>query len=104
MRIGITDFAQEQLGDVVYVDLPAVGQKVLVGVAALTIESINAVSDISSPFSGEVTEVNDDLQHNPEWINQDPYGKGWIALIELDEDSELKSLLSAAQYKKLLDK
>src|SRR5690554_7193748 len=74
--MGITKYAQQELGDVVYIDLPGVGEKVKQKTLLTTIESIKAVSDIYAPVSGEVVEVNDDLQHSPELINQDPYGKG----------------------------
>lgn len=98
--MGITNYAQQELGDVVYIDLPGVGEKVKQKTLLTTIESIKAVSDIYAPVSGEVVEVNDDLQHSPELINQDPYGKGWIAVIELGDPGELESLLKPDAYKK----
>lgn len=97
--MGITNYAQQELGDVVYIDLPGVGEKVKQKTLLTTIESIKAVSDIYAPVSGEVVEVNDDLQHSPELINQDPYGKGWIAVIELGDPGELESLLKPDAYK-----
>lgn len=103
VRVGITDFAQEELGDVVFVDLPAVGQRVSPQTIMMTIESIKAVSDLHAPLSGEVIEVNDDLQHNPEWVNQDPYKKGWIAIIEFADEAEFKGLLTAEKYAKHLN-
>lgn len=98
--MGITNYAQEELGDVVYIDLPGVGEKVKQNTVMTTIESVKAVSNIYAPVSGEVVEVNEELQHSPELINQDPYGKGWIAVIELDNPEELKNLLTPDAYKK----
>ncbi len=100
--VGITEYAQEELGDVVYVDLPAVGEKVKAKETIASIESVKAVSDIFAPISGEVLEVNDDLQHSPELVNQDPYEKGWIAEIEVTDADELEKLLSAEEYQKLI--
>lgn len=100
--MGITEYAQEELGDVVYVDLPAVGEKVKAKETIASIESVKAVSDIFAPISGEVLEVNDDLQHSPELINQEPYEKGWIAEIEVTDADELEKLLSAKEYQKLI--
>ena len=96
--IGLTEYAQKELGDVVFVDLPAVGQRVTANVNMSTIESVKAVSDINSPVTGEVLEVNDELQYSPELVNQDPYNKGWIAVIELFDVSELKNLLTPEKY------
>lgn len=100
--VGITDYAQKELGDVVFVDLPAVGEKIRKKGSLATIESVKAVSEIYAPVSGEVMEVNDELQHSPELVNQDPYGKGWIAVIEPESRNELKSLLSPEEYRKHL--
>jgi glycine cleavage system H protein len=102
VTVGITEYAQEELGDVVYIDLPAVGEKFKAKAGMASIESVKAVSDIYAPITGEILEVNDDLQHSPELINQDPYGKGWIAVIEVAEANELKSLLTAQEYQKLI--
>ncbi|HOJ79164.1 MAG TPA: glycine cleavage system protein GcvH [Bacillota bacterium] len=96
--IGITDYAQKELGDVVFVDLPAVGERFTAGDAMITIESVKAVSEINIPISGEIMETNDDLEHSPELINQDPYRKGWIAVIEPSDPNELKGLLTAKAY------
>ena len=81
--IGITEYAQKELGDVVYVDLPAVGERIKAKAGMGSIESVKAVSDIYAPVTGEVVAVNEELQFNPELVNRDPYGKGWIAVIEL---------------------
>jgi len=97
-RIGISDFAQDELGDVVFVDLPGEGDTVGAGDDFGVVESIKAVSDIYSPVSGTVTAVNDDLTDRPELINEAPYGDGWLIELDLDEESELDDLLSAADY------
>lgn len=101
--VGITEYAQSELGDIVFVDLPAVGEKTKYQAQLAEIESINKVSELHSPVSGEVLEVNDELQFSPELLNQDPYGEGWIALIELDKPEELNSLLTAEDYLKLIN-
>ena len=98
VRIGITDFAQSALGDVVYVSLPAVGTAVAVGSAFGEVESTKSVSDIFAPLSGTITARNDALDAAPETINSDPYGAGWLVEIELAADADLTSLLDAATY------
>ncbi|MGE5549986.1 MAG: glycine cleavage system protein GcvH [Bacteroidota bacterium] len=102
--IGITDFAQHELGDVVFVDLPDVGQKMTSGATLASVESVKAVSDVYAPLIGEVVAVNEDLEHSPEYVNQDPYGKGWIAVIEISEPSQLPELMSAEEYEPLTKK
>ena len=97
-RVGITDFAQQQLGDVVYLDLPAVGTTVKAGDPFGTIESVKAVSEVYSPVSGEVIEANGALKDHPEQVNQEPYGKGWILKIRVSDAKELASLMDAAAY------
>jgi glycine cleavage system H protein len=96
--VGITDYAQEQLGDIVFVELPAVGDKVSKEDAFGVVESVKAVSDIFAPVSGKVLEVNDDLPENPEMLNEDPYGDGWIIKIEMNDREELQDLMTAAEY------
>lgn len=98
VRIGITDFAQEALGDVVYVSLPAVGTTVSGGAAFGEVESTKSVSDIYAPLSGTITARNDALDAAPETINSDPYGEGWLVEIELAEGADVSSLLDAATY------
>lgn len=100
--VGITDYAQKELGDVVFVDLPGTGEKVKVKEAMATIESIKAVSEIFAPLSGEVMEVNDTLEHSPELVNQDPYGKGWIVVIEPVDVKEIEELLTPDAYGELI--
>jgi glycine cleavage system H protein len=99
--VGITDFAQHELGDVVFVELPAKGAAVTAGQGFSVVESVKAVSDIYAPVSGTVTAVNDALTDAPETINADPYGAGWIAVIEMSDPGELEGLLDSAGYEKL---
>jgi glycine cleavage system H protein len=97
--IGITNYAQESLGDIVFVDLPKVGAKITAGKTFGTVESVKAVSDLYAPASGKVTEVNQELATSPEKINKDAHGT-WMIKIQLEDSNELKSLLSAADYEK----
>lgn len=96
--VGITDYAQDQLGDIVFVELPAIGDKVSKEDAFGVVESVKAVSDIYAPVSGKVLEVNDDLPENPEMLNEDAYGDGWIIKIEMSDPDELADLMNAAEY------
>jgi glycine cleavage system H protein len=98
VRIGISDFAQDELGDVVFVELPAEGDAVTAGEDFGVIESIKAVSDLYAPVSGTVVAVNDDLVDAPELVNEDPYGDGWMVDVEIDDESELDGLLSPDEY------
>jgi glycine cleavage system H protein len=97
--IGITDHAQQELGDIVYVDLPKVGATVTQGKTIGSVESVKAVSDIYSPVSGEVVEVNSSLSDVPEKLNQDPHGDAWLVKMRLSAPGEVKNLLSAADYR-----
>ncbi|WP_256403224.1 glycine cleavage system protein GcvH [Halorubrum salinum] len=97
VRIGVSDFAQDELGDVVFVELPDVGDEVAAGEAFGVVESIKAVSDLYAPVSGEVVAVNEDLFDRPELVNDDPYGDGW--LLEVERDSESDDLLDADAYR-----
>ena len=97
-RIGISDFAQDELGDVVFVDLPADGEAVTAGEDFGVVESIKAVSDIYTPVSGTVSAVNDAVEGEPELLNDDPYGDGWLVRVELADESELDALLSPDEY------
>lgn len=99
-RVGITDHAQHELTDIVYVKLPAKGTQVKKGDVLGEVESIKSVSPIYSPVSGKVVDANAALDKTPELMNQDPYGKGWFALLELDNPDEAKALLDAAHYQK----
>lgn len=96
--IGITDHAQHELGDVVFVELPEPGLKLKSSESFGSVESVKAVSEVYSPVSGEVTEINEAVVESPELINQDPYGRGWMIKVKLSNSSELKELLSASQY------
>ena len=100
-RVGITDYAQKQLGDVVYIDLPDVGRTVSQGEALGTIESVKAVSEIFAPVSGEVVEVNAALKDSPETVNSDPHG-AWMVAIRLADPAEAAALLNSAQYTDLV--
>jgi glycine cleavage system H protein len=96
--IGITDHAQQELGDIVYVDLPKVGARVEQGKSLGSVESVKAVSDIYSPLSGEVTEINQALADAPETLNSDPHGGGWLVKVRLGAPEEVQSLMTAADY------
>ena len=96
--IGITDHAQSELGDIVYVDLPSAGTKIAQGASLGSVESVKAVSDIFAPVTGEVTEVNEALTSNPEKLNQEPHGGGWLVKVKLGAPDELSKLMSAAEY------
>jgi glycine cleavage system H protein len=97
-KVGITDFAQSELGDIVYVELPAVGKTVAAGEVLGTIESVKAVSEVYAPIGGTVTAANALLGDKPETINADPHGEGWICAIRVDRPAELDALLDAAAY------
>ncbi|MFP4081196.1 MAG: glycine cleavage system protein GcvH [Candidatus Aminicenantes bacterium] len=101
--VGITDFAQKQLGDVVYVELPEVGTKLEFHQSLGVIESVKAVSDVYSPVAGEVAEVNQKLNDSPEMINEDPHGQGWIIRLKIKDETELQKLMSASEYEKFLE-
>ena len=101
-RIGITAFAQEQLGDVVFVELPKVGARVTATKNFGVVESVKAVSDLFAPISGEVAEVNSELGQKPEIVNQDPYGKGWMLVVKPSSKGEWDQLLTAQQYEELI--
>jgi glycine cleavage system H protein len=103
VTIGITDFAQDALGDVVFVDLPEVGAAVEAATSISEVESTKSVSDIYAPVSGTIAEVNADLGDAPERLNDDPYGEGWICVIELTDPSQVDALLTAADYRELVE-
>jgi glycine cleavage system H protein len=103
LRIGITDYAQDALGDVVFVQLPEVGTAVGGGESFSEVESTKSVSDIYAPVSGTVVEVNAELADAPERLNDDPYGEGWICVIEPDDPSQLDGLLDAEGYRALIE-
>jgi glycine cleavage system H protein len=103
VRVGITDYAQTQLGDVVHVQLPLVGDSVATGDPVGEVESTKSVSDVLAPVAGEVVARNDALEDSPELVNSDPYGEGWMIEIRLAEISEMDSLLSAENYRSLIE-
>ncbi|HUW04596.1 MAG TPA: glycine cleavage system protein GcvH [Acidimicrobiales bacterium] len=102
-KLGITDYAQDALGDVVFVELPEVGSVVSVGASFGEIESTKSVSDVYAPISGTVVEVNTDLDDGPERLNEDPYGEGWICVVEMSDTSQLDALLDAEAYRALIE-
>ncbi len=101
-RLGITDFAQNELGDIVYVELPEVGKRVARGDVIGTIESVKAVSEIYAPVAGEVVEANAALDASPEKVNGEPFGDGWYCVLKLDDPSEADALMDAAAYEELI--
>ena len=100
--VGISYFAQDQLGEIVFLEVPEAGSEVEAGGEFGEIESRKSVSDLYAPVSGTVKEVNSEVEDEPELINEDPYGKGWVAIIDMSDAGELESLLSAAEYKELV--
>lgn len=102
-RIGITDYAQHELGDVVFVELPAPGTKLEAGKTFGSVESVKAVSEIYAPVSGQVLEANSALQNKPENINSDPHGEGWLVKAKLSNPAEVKSLMDAAAYEAFIE-
>jgi glycine cleavage system H protein len=103
LRVGITDYAQDALGDIVFVQLPEPGAKVSAGDSFAEVESTKSVSDIFAPVSGTVGEINQDLTDSPQRLNEDPYGEGWICVIVPDEGAEAAGLLDAESYRKLIE-
>ena len=101
--IGITEYAQGELGDVVFVELPAIGKKVEMGGAFGTIEAVKAVADLYAPLSGSIVAVNSALENSPELVNQSPYGDGWMVKIKISNKSEIDKLMNADQYAKMLE-
>jgi len=101
--IGITDYAQDALGDIVYIDLPEVDAEIAKDSEFSEIESTKATSSVIAPVTGTIIEVNEDLDESPEIINEDPYGKGWIAVVELTDPSELDDLLDGADYERYIE-
>ena len=101
--VGITDYAQEQLGEIVFVDVPSVGETLALGEVFGTIEVVKTISDLFLPVSGEILEINDALEDNPELVNSDPYGEGWIVKVKPSDLSELDTLLDATAYRKLIN-
>jgi glycine cleavage system H protein len=103
LRVGITDYAQDALGDVVFVELPEVGTKVEKGASCSEVESTKSVSEIYAPVSGVIVEVNAELADNPQRLNEDPYGEGWLFVIEPSDEAQLGELLDAEGYRALIE-
>lgn len=101
--IGITDYAQNELGDIVYVELPEIGDDLIKNDPLGTIEAVKAVEDIVAPISGEVIDINEELEDTPEMINQSAFEDGWIIRIKISDDSELEALLSAKEYQEIVE-
>lgn len=102
-RLGVSDYAQKELTDVVYVELPEVDREVKPGDAIVVLESVKATTDVYAPVPGRITAVNNDLEENPQKINEDPYGAGWLVEIEVSDDSGVSSLMDYSAYQKYLE-
>lgn len=102
VRVGITDHAQKELGDIVFAELPEVGRKVQKGEQVATVESVKAVGEVFAPLSGEVVEANRVVESSPDLVNKDPYGKGWMFVLKVENPTELAELLDAAGYEALV--
>lgn len=100
--IGITDYAQSELGDIVFVELPNIGDNFNQNDTLGTIEAVKTVADIFSPVSGSIVEVNNEIEDNPEYVNSDPYNKGWLVKIRIEDESCLESLLSSQEYSEMI--
>ncbi len=101
--VGISDYAQHALSDVVYVELPEVGTQVSKGDPVAVVESVKAAEDVYAPLSGEIVEINEELPDNPEWVNEDPYGKAWFFKIKMSNPAEYDELLDVEAYKKVVE-
>jgi len=101
--IGVTEFAQSELGDIAWLEMPTVGDETKLGVTFGTIEAVKTVEDLFAPLSGKIVEINSELLDSPELVNDDPYGKGWIVKIEFSDESELQKLLSPDEYTGLIE-
>ncbi|RDW20930.1 glycine cleavage system protein GcvH [Oceanobacillus chungangensis] len=103
VRIGITEFAQDELGDIVFIELPEVDDEVSGDEPFGSVESVKTVSELYAPVGGKVVEVNEELEDNPEYVNESPYEKAWMVVVELSDESELDELLTAEQYKAFIE-
>lgn len=102
-RVGITDFAQKELGDLVFVELPELDDDFTEGDAFAVLESVKAAADVYAPLAGVVVEINDELEDDPSLVNSDPYGDGWLAVIEMAEDADLSGLMDAEEYRRFAE-
>jgi len=103
VRIGITDFAQSELGDIVFVELPEVGEELEADEPFGSVESVKTVSELYAPVSGKVVEVNEELEDSPEFVNESPYEKAWMIVVEVSDESEMDDLLSGEEYKEFVE-
>ncbi|WP_077327892.1 glycine cleavage system protein GcvH [Virgibacillus siamensis] len=103
VRIGITDFAQSELGDIVFVELPETGDEIEVDEPFGSVESVKTVSELYAPISGKVVEINEELEDSPEFVNESPYEKAWMVVVEPSDESEIDKLLSAEKYEEIVD-
>ena len=102
-KIGITDYAQDALGDVLFLDAPTIGENVTSGQTVTEVESTKSVSDIYAPLAGTIIEINQELDESPELLNADPYGDGWIFVLEIEDESTLPDFMTAQQYRELIE-
>lgn len=102
VRIGITDFAQSELGDIVFVELPEVGDEISLDQPFGSVESVKTVSELYAPVSGKVVEINEELNDSPEFVNESPYEKAWMVTVELSDNSEVEKLMTAEQYEDMI--
>ncbi|RSD28336.1 glycine cleavage system protein GcvH [Mesobacillus subterraneus] len=102
VRIGISDFAQSELGDIVFVELPEVGDEITVNEPFGSVESVKTVSELYAPVSGKVVEINEELNDSPEFVNESPYEKAWMVVVELSDSSEVDKLMTAEQYEEMI--
>jgi len=101
-RIGITEFAQSELGDIVFMELPEVGDEITLGESFGSVESVKTVSELNAPISGKIVEINEELGDEPQFVNESPYEKGWMIIVELSDESQIDNLLSAEKYEAMI--
>jgi glycine cleavage system H protein len=101
-RIGITEFAQSELGDIVFMELPEVGDEIALGESFGSVESVKTVSELNAPISGKIVEINEELGDEPQFVNESPYEKGWMIVVELSDESQIDNLLSAEKYEAMI--
>ena len=101
-RIGITAFAQSELGDIVFMELPEVGDEITLGDSFGSVESVKTVSELNAPLSGKIVEINEELGDEPQFVNESPYEKGWMIVVELSDESQIDNLLSAEKYEAMI--
>ena len=102
VRIGITEFAQSELGDIVFMELPEVGDEITLGESFGSVESVKTVSELNAPISGKIVEINEELGDEPQFVNESPYEKGWMIVVELSDESQIDNLLSAEKYEEMI--